>query len=578
MEYYKTHSTDWQDLAFRDAPTQNHQLSVNGGNDKTRYSTSLSFLDQQGIVLNTDFKRYTGRVSVDSKLNDKLYFGANFNGSYSTSNQTSSDIINYVLQIPSTESVYTSNGSYTSISSLDAATPNPIAYLNSATNYSLLQRSLGNVFGEYEIINGLKAKVLLGADLLLNSQNSYLPSSIYAGQSSSGIAAAGQKLTTNWVNENTLSYSKSFNDIHNFDLLGGFTQQQSVTRGNAIKAYGFGNDDLQDYDLSSASTRTVTSSYSEWALLSYLGRLNYNYHHKYYLTASFRADGSSRLGANNKWGYFPSGSVAWQADKEKLIHDIVRRLRISNAKVRLGYGRTGNSEIDSYQSQALMTSVTYPSGTASGTVAGFYLSQLDNPNLKWETTDQYDLGLDIGFLNDRIKFSGDLYYKRTHDLLVNIYVPNITGYSGSLQNIGTVQNKGIDLTLTTENIKGKLNWTSNFTFSLNRNKVVSLGGDVSQIQYGSSSAVGSIIKVGQPLGVFYGLKTAGLYSAGEIAAYTANGTIRNLYLGASTGAGDVKYIDVNNDGVINDNDQTVIGNPNPKYLFGITKLIKLQEL
>jgi len=568
IDNFATNSTDWQDLAYQTAPVQNHQLSVSGGNDKTRYSSSLGYLDQQGILINTDFKRYTGRISVDSKLSEKFNFGLNLNESYSTANLASSDIVSAILQMPATVSPYAASGGYTSISSLDAATINPIAYLKEATNQSVLQRTLGNAFGEYELVKGLKAKILIGIDLLTNRQYSYLPTTIYGGASSNGVTSTAQKTTTNWVNENTLTYTKSINDIHNFDLLAGFTQQQSVTRGTGIKASGFPSDDLADYDLSSATTKTLTSSYSENKLLSYLGRLNYNYRHKYFLTGSLRADGSSRLGANNRWGYFPSGSLGWQVDKEKFFKNIASKFKISNSKIRLGYGKTGNSEIDSYKSQALLTSTTYPSGTAATTVAGYYLSQLDNPDLKWETTNQYDVGIDLGFLNERIKFTGDLYYKKTYDLLVNIYVPNITGYKSSLQNLGVVQNKGIDLSLTTDNVKGKFTWTTNATFSINRNKVLSLGSNVSKISYGSSSSVGSIIQVGQPLGVFYGLKTDGLYSASEIADYTAKGTLRNLYLGASTGAGDVKYVDVDHNGVINDNDQTIIGNPNPKFIFG----------
>jgi TonB-linked SusC/RagA family outer membrane protein len=560
---FANNSTDWQNQVFRNAPTQNHQVSISGGNDKTQYSTSLGYLDQQGIVLNTDLKRYTGRINLISKVSKDFNVGVNLNESYSSSDLASSSEITNILSMPPVIKVRDSTGAYTSYNTYSTGTGNPVAYLNSTINQSIIQRSLGSAFGEYEIIKDLKAKVLIGTDLLNNNQFSYIPLTIYEGNATIGTAAIGTKHTTNLLNENTLSYSKIINENHNIDLLGGYTQQTSETKGSIINATGFVND-IQTYNnLASATNRTVSSSYSNWTLQSYLGRVNYNYAHKYFLTASLRSDGSSRLGLDHLWGLFPSGSIGWQADKEAFLYDIDKAIKLNHSKIRISYGRTGNSEIPPYQSLALLTSMVYPNGSGS-TNTGFAPYQLANPNLKWETTDQYDAGIDLGFFDNRIKFIGDVYYKRTHDLLISNYIPETSGYMASLQNVGEVENKGFELGLNTENVKGKFSWNTNVTYTVNRNKVLSLGNGVDQIIIGGGTQSGSLIEVGQPLGTFYGLKTDGLYTAATLPK-----DLSTTLLGASTKVGDVKYVDINGDGKITTaGDQTKIGSPQPKFIFG----------
>ena len=565
IDAYAKNSTDWQKESFRTAPTQNHQISISGGNEKTQYSSSLGYTDQQGIVLNTDLKRYTGRVNITSKLSKDFNFGINVNPSYSSSNQASTAVITSILYMPPVIPVKDSTGTYTSYNTYSTGTGNPVAYLKNTTNESIIKRTLGSAFGEYEIIKDLKAKVLIGADLLDNIQYSYVPSSVYASSTTGGDAAIGSKYTTNLLNENTLSYSKTIKDVHNVDVLAGYTQQTSQTKGSIIKASGFVNDKLEYNDVSSATNRTVQSSYSDWTLQSFLGRLNYNYNHKYFLTGSLRSDGSSRLGDNNKWGLFPSGSIGWQVDKESFLQDFNRTIKLSNAKVRLSYGRTGNSEINPYQSKSLLSSYVYPNGSGS-TYTGFAPVQLSNPDLKWETTDQYDGGLDLGFFENRIKLTADFYYKRTHDLLISTYVPQTSGYTAALKNVGEVENKGFELGLNTENVKGKFTWNTNLTYSVNRNKVVSLGKGVDQIIIGGGTQSGSIIKVGESLGTFYGLQTDGLYTKDNLPK-----DLSTTLLGASTKAGDIKYVDVNGDGKITEaGDRVVIGRPQPKFIYGFT--------
>jgi len=556
---YANNSTDWQASAFRDAPVSNHQVSITGGNEKTKYSASLGYFSQDGIVIGSDFSRYSGRINLDSKISNNFTVGLNFNESYSNSDVVDYSTVQQVLLMSPTQSLTDYQNNYGSVFG------NPIVKLNNCTNISKIFRSINSAFGEYEIIKGLKAKVLVGADLIYNKQNSYIPSTIYDGSASSGIASIGSKFTTNWLNENTLNYSRTINNVHSFDALVGFTQQQSSTEGYVAGATGFNNNIVDYNDLSSGTNTTKsTSTYTGWTLLSYLGRINYNYLHKYYFTGSLRADGSSRLGVANRWGYFPSGSFAWQIDKEYFLKNIVKAAKIDNFKLRLSAGVTGNTEIPSYQSESLLSAYSYPSGSSTSTYTGYASSQIANPDLKWEKTTQYDAGIDVALFRNRIKFTADAYHKKTSDLLLNVTLPSSSGYVSSLQNIGVVRNQGLEFSLATDNIRSKLfNWNSNITFSLNRNKVLSLGDGVTQILANTSNNNIGVIQVGQHLGSFLGLKTDGIYkSVSEIPATP---------LLTNTGVGDIKYVDVNVDGKITQaGDQTVIGSAQPKFIYGFS--------
>lgn len=558
------HGTDWQAAALRTAPVQSHQVSVNGGNEKTKYSVSLGALGQNGIIIGSSFNRYNGRIRLDSKVNDRLNIGLNLTESYSESQVVPTSVVTALLYMPPTVPVRDKSGNYTFKSPYESSVANPVATLDLETNESKINRLLASVFADYEIVKGLRAKVFFGADLLDNKQNRYLPSTLFEANAQGGIASVGAKFTRNVLNENTLTYAKSFGK-NNLELLGGFSQQQSETEGFVANAQTFTNDVIKYNNLGSGSTLIKpSSSFVKWGLESYLGRATYNFDQKYFFTASFRADGSSRLGANNRWGYFPSASVAWQASKEAFLLDFTRALKLSNFKIRLSAGKTGNQEIDPYKSEALLSSYSYPSGNGATTITGYAPSQVANPDLKWETTAQYDGGFDIGLFRDRVKLVVDVYYKKTSDLLLAVPVPLTSGYSSSIQNIGSVENKGLEISLNTENLKTrKFSWTSDVTYSLNRNKVLSLNQGVSTILVASEMQTGSAIVVGQPLGTFWGYKTDGLYRvASEIPATP---------LLANTKVGDVKYVDVNGDTKITQaGDMAVIGNAQPKFIFGIT--------
>ena len=569
--------TDWQSAALRSATIQNHNLSFTGGNEKTHYSISTGYLKQDGILIGTDFSRFSSRVSLDSKISNKFTVGINLNGSKSDASQASfgnvqgvGDNILSILYMPPTVPIRTKTGAYTFASPYESAVANPIATLNLATNLNTNYRLLGTIYGEYKIIEGLKAKVLFGTDILANKQNRYLPSSLYEGASVGGIATVGSKFTNRWLNENTLTYNKTFSDVHNVEALVGLTQESSKSEGVIASSQGFINDILQYNDLYSGSTTNKSySSYSGYSLLSYLGRVNYNYKQTYFLTASVRRDGTSRLGVNSKWGNFPSAAIAWKVNKESFFQPLSET--VSNLKLRFGAGKTGNSEIVPYQSLSLLSVYSYPTGSGTTTNAGYAPARVANPDLKWETTAQYDGGIDLGLFKDRINLIFDAYYKKTTDLLLDVQLPYTSGFASAYENYGSVENKGIELGLNTENFKGKFGWNTNVIFSLNRNKVLSLGNGLqSYVVTLSGTNTAAIVQVGQPLGSFYGYKADGVFKS------TDNISTTPRIDQTGTKPGDVRYKDISGpngkpDGIISQAyDRALIGNAQPKFTFGFT--------
>ena len=569
--------TDWQSAALRSATIQNHSLSFTGGNDKTRYSISTGYLKQDGILIGTDFSRFSSRVSLDSKISNKFTVGINLNGSKSDASQASfgnvqgvGDNILSILYMPPTVPIRTKTGAYTFASPYESAVANPIATLNLAKNLNTNYRILGTIYGEYKIIEGLKAKVLVGTDILANKQNRYLPSSLYEGATVGGIGTVGTKFTNRWLNENTLTYSKTYADVHNIEALIGLTQESSKSEGAIASSQGFINDILQYNDLYSGSTTNKSySSYTGYSLLSYLGRINYNYKQTYFVTASVRRDGTSRLGTNSQWGNFPSAAIAWKVSKESFFQPFSET--VSNLKLRFGAGKTGNSEIIPYQSLSLLSVYSYPTGSGTTTNAGYAPARVANPDLKWETTAQYDGGIDLGLFKDRINLIFDAYYKKTTDLLLDVQLPYTSGFASAYENYGSVENKGIELGLNTENFKGKFGWNTNVIFSLNRNKVLSLGNGLqSYVVTLNGTNTAAIVQVGQPLGSFYGYKADGIFKS------TDNISTTPRIDQTGTKPGDVRYKDISGpngkpDGIISQAyDRTLIGNAQPKFTFGFT--------
>lgn len=554
-----TGGTDWQDAAFRSALLQNHQISLDGGDLSTRYAISGNYFNQEGILRNTGFDRYSIRINLDRDFSDRLKIGTNFTASRVKSRLANHSIINALLLMPPAVSIYDENGNYTYQSEFETPLGNPIATLEKEINTTTTFRALGNVFAEYQLAKGLTAKVSLGADISNNKQNRYIPSDIYQGANSNptGKAYVGSKFVTNWLNENTLSYSRNFDGKHSFNAVAGVTQQGYSSETAVAGSQAFITDLLTYNDLGSGSIYTQPgSAAAKWTLMSYLARINYSFNQKYFLTISGRADGSSRFGKDNKWGYFPSAAVAWNVSRESFFP---LTPVISNLKVRLSAGITGNQEIGQYQSLATLNSSTY--FFSDQIYIGFAPNRIANPDLGWETTAQYDGGIDFSLFRNRLNVVFDAYYKKTTDLLLNVPLPYTTGQSSSLQNYGSVQNQGIELSVNSDILdRGNLRWNSQLVFSVNRNKVLSLGDDADYIISGTS-----IVQVGEPLGSFYGYRTNGIFQTGDDIASLP--TINP----ANTFPGDRRYVDINGDGTITQaGDRTIIGSAQPRFLGGFT--------
>lgn len=553
--------TDWQAVAFKKAPIQNHQLTFSGGDDKTRYAISANYFKQDGILRGSDFDRYSLRLNLDRTVSKKFKVGTNLTASRTSANEANSSVVSTLLLLPPTVSIYDANGNYTLQSPFEVALGNPIATLEQEINQTTTFRLLGSFSAEYNILENLVAKVLVGGDIINNKQNRYVPSTLFEGYTTSGSASVGTKFVSTWLNENTLTYTKAL-DKHSFNALVGYTQQRYENESVIANARGFVSDLLTYNNIASGSLNVLpASSASAWALQSFLGRINYNFDRKYYLTITARADGSSRFGKNNKWGYFPSAALAWNLSNESFLEkwDFV-----NNLKLRLSAGLTGNQEIGQFQSLATLSNNAYLFGDQLA--VGFAPNRIANPNLSWEKTTQIDFGFDLGLFNDRINFTVDAYLKKTSDLLLTVPVPYTTGYTTSLQNYGTVENKGIELTLNTQNTRGKFQWTTNVLFSINRNKILSLGDGVSYL-----ISDPNIAQVGQPLGSFYGFQSAGLLQTGDDVDKIP------VIDPATTKPGDRLYADINGDGKVTQaDDRTIIGSAQPKFLAGLTNNFSYQ--
>ena len=575
--------TDWERAVLRTAPMQSYQLSLSGGTPDSRYNLSGNYFDQQGVVINSWFRRGTLRFNFDKTISPKVRMGLTSQLAFSSQNQalvntnggaaggTMYDALRFNPALP----IHDSTGAYTYA---NGPTPyvdlagNPVAYALSTTNKTNNLRMLTDAFVEYEIIKGLKYKALVGADVEYTTLDFYTPSFLYLStqNTSTGNAVKSASTSYSWVNENTLTYEKKINADNVINAIGGFSWQVFEQGSLSGAANGFFTNDLGTNNLSIGSTSLVpTSSEQKNTLASFFGRVNYRLFEKYLFTATMRADGSSRFGIGDKWGYFPSGAIAWRMIDENFI----RNLNVfSDLKLRLGYGVTGNQEIGDYQSIAQYVTSTANSYTLDNVrVVGVAINNIPNPNLSWEQTASTDLGLDFGLFNNRLTGTIDLYSKKTTKLLFNEYVPTTSGFSSELINAGSVGNKGIDIGLDYVVVDRKdFGWRLFGDFSTSRNKVLNLNGTNNLLAGNSSTSIftgggqsTTILEVGQPIGSFYGYKFAGVWqSAAQIQAAGQKSPVVN--------PGDPIYVDQNHDGSITGADRVIIGHALPKFIYGFS--------
>jgi TonB-linked SusC/RagA family outer membrane protein len=545
--------TDWQNAIYRKAPVQNHTVTFSGGNDRTVYSLSGNYYDQKGILINSSARKgslglnLTHEVNKIVKLDVNLKFARNEiyripvdNGAFGKT------MLSGALSAPPTLSVYYYSGLPTRIEqaycfgSVDMR--NPMIFASPRKDKTVTNNVLANTGLSFKLLSGLTFKTMLGIQYGNDINNSFTPI-IYPDDK--GTAADGYSNTNSVLNENTLNYKKTFNEKHVVDLLAGFTYQSFNNRYENAAVKGLSSNVTQDYNIGSASIISPPSNgFSEWKLLSWLGRVNYSFNNKYLLTASVRADGSSRFGTDNKWGIFPSGAIAWRVSEEEFMKGIAF---VSDLKLRSSFGITGNTALSPYQSLSRLSSNRTIYGNASE-VIGYVPASLANPELKWETTAQFNIGFDLGLFNNVLTFTFDYYNKNTNNLLAAVPLPTSTGFSSALQNIGEIQNRGLEFAVNANILNRKVKWDAGAQISTNRNKVLALAGGSDILSPGVDIpfySTTNIARVGQPFGVFYGYEEDGL-----------------------TDDGLIKYKDTNGDGAVSAADRVVLGSPYPDLIYG----------
>ena len=578
-------NTNWQDEIFRNANVSNYNLTAAGGDAKTTFLLSGSFFNQDGIILGSGYTRGSGRFNLEHKLSDKVKFGTNMSVSRSTSNRINNDnniygVLSAAVLTGAQTPVYNPDGTYAH-DPFNASVENPVAAALLPTFTSVNTRAIGNTYIQVEPVRDLILRSSIGADFLNLQENRFLPSTLNAGRSTSGLANANSRYDVAWLNENTANYSKTFGENH-ISLLLGQSVQKSVQQGIQATSTNFATNLITQL-AAGAVKQTASSDATSWTLLSYFSRLNYDYKNKYILTAGIRSDGSSRFGANNRYGYFPSVSTAWRVSQESFLID---NPVISELKLRAGYGQTGNFNIGNFSSYTLY-------GVGSNflanynSIAGLGIQQLGNPNLTWEKSSQVNVGVDLGVFNNRIVFAANAFKSNTNSLLQNLPLPLTSGFSSITSNVGALENKGLELELTTQNVKhDDFSWTTNFNMSFIRNKVTQLANPSAQYPDGAPYAAGfaSRVQVGQPLGAFYGYvvdkiyQTADQVAADNNAARAATGKPNTSYQAQATSPGDIRFKDLNGDGIITSADQQVIGSAQPKFFGGINNQLSYKGL
>nr|WP_321229698.1 TonB-dependent receptor [uncultured Psychroserpens sp.] len=531
-----TVDTDWQDVIFRNAAINSIELSAVGGSEKTKFFMSGTYFDQEGILIGTDYQRINARVNVDHQLSDKVKIGTSIGLTYAKTNRVESDQTLHGplpngISTPAIYSVYNEDGSYNQ----SGPYSNAVSIANEAINENFSYRTNSNIYLDYEIFEDLTFSTKWGIDFLNFREHAYESTKTVQGAKYNGLGFETYSNVSNIVSNNLLKYNKKINN-HKFEALVGYTFEKYQYRSSFIRGQDYADDNLE-YISSASTIVSASANASDAGIRSYLGRVNYNFDDKYIATVSGRFDTSTKFGENNRTGFFPAASVAWRVSEENFLKD---QEFVSDLKLRVSYGLTGNDDISPFLFSELYGNTSY------GGQPAIYPSNIPNPDLKWESTAQFNLGLNFGLFDDRITITADYYNKQTKDLLLSRPLPSSSGFSSITENVGSVENKGIEISIATNNFIGEtFTWDTNFNISGNRNKVLELynGQPIDDIGRG-----GNRIMEGQPIGVFYSYKS----------------------LGVDPSTGDIVYADTNFDGEITSADRTIVGNPHPDFIFGLT--------
>ena len=570
--------TDWLGELFQSSPLQNYSLSYSGGTEKSSYYVSGGVTDQKGIVINTDYRRYTLQFNSDSKVFQWLKFGNNLTLNHDIKTNGSYNIRNTMAALP-TQAMYNNDGTYAGPvgqPSWYGDIANPIGQATINTSATKGYNIVGNLYGEITLFKDLKFKTTGGVEALFWDNRNWAPKYNWQPipQPNSYLSQQYNKSQT-WLWDNFFTYDKTFAD-HHLTLIAGSSAQTNRYEFMNGSIQNFASDATQQLNNGTAQP-TVGGSGSEWALLSFVGRANYDYQGKYLVTATLRRDGSSRFGANNRWGTFPSGSVAWRISEEDFFKNKVSF--VNDLKLRVGYGVTGNQNIGNYSFASVLQTVQY--NFNGQPVTAIVPLAIPNPNVRWEEVEQANAGFDLSVMKNRLNLTVDAYVKNTNDMLVPMSVPISTGYSDIVVpsiNAGKVQNKGVEFSVNSRNLTGAFEWNTNFNISYNKNKVVSLNSDVPL--YTGSIGLNqnlSIQNPGYPVSSFYGFATNGIFqNQAEVDDYAVQ--VPGSDPNNRTSPGDVKFRDLNNDGKIDDGDRTFLGNPSPRFIFAMNNSFSFKGL
>ncbi|NME70053.1 SusC/RagA family TonB-linked outer membrane protein [Flammeovirga aprica] len=546
-------NTDWQNEVFQTGYTQNYQLAISGKSDNTNYYISGGFTGSQGAVRSAEMNRANFKVNLDQEVNDWLKLGTrvsyvDYNDVDVKDNQAVNQggVLLGALTTPPVIGIYNQDGTFTSNPFQDWE--NPLASTDGSTRGFNNKRFLGNLYAEVTILKDFKFKTNLGIDNNADKYNYFLdPYRTSYGRALNGQSIVSQNNNTYYIFDNTLQYNKEVNN-HKIQVLAGSVIQKYHWQSSNIERRNFASDAISTPN-GGSEIAAATATEAEKANTSFIGRLNYAFNNKYLITANVRVDGSSVFGPQNRWGVFPSFSAGWRISEEAFLKSVDV---ISDLKLRAGYGIVGNDNIGTYAYMGKVgTGANYPIGGI--TLPGSYPASIENQKLKWEESEQTNIGIDLGLMQDRIELTADAYIKRTSDLLLNAPLPRSTGYDNAIQNIGALENRGIEFNLNTVNYDKAIKWTSNFNISFNKNEVINLVGQ--EIYTGSIAGRGEAIQIkeGQSLGAIYGYE----------------------FLGVDPRTGNAYYMGGDGNSTFNPTpeDRKVIGNANPDFIYGFTNTV-----
>ncbi len=573
-------NTNWQEEIFRTGSLQNYQLSVSGGSESVNYYISGTYYDQEGVIINSAYERFSVLSNIDITASERFKIGLNTFAQRTTkdgvrtqegSGGLTPGVISSAFKFEPDQPIYEPNGMFT-IGRLHDPIDNPYAIATQLQDEEVIDRFQGNAYGEYQIFESLSFRTTFGATTTSGRRGRFSPATLQEGRNAGGGDARmdGTKNTL-LLTENYLTYDRTFQDMHRFTAMGGYSYQSSVSESWGGRSQSFITDAISFWDLGSGATlQAPNSSYVDWRIASFYGRLNYALQDRFLVTFNARYDGSSNFSANEKWAFFPSGALGWNMGNESFMDNATW---LSIWKWRFSYGLTGNQAIEPYQTLARFSDVFSVIG--GDMVNAARPTDVANENLTWETTAQLNIGADISLLNDRIALTLDAYRMVTDDLLFDVRLPQYSGYPNQIRNIGKVENKGFEAMITGRIFTGEFQWKTDVNFSINRNEILELP-DGNDIQYpsGPGHMVGlgdtQILREGEQVGAFYGWIYDGVYQEGD--TFVPGG-------GFEQEPGGEKFRDIAGrnqenerveepDNNLNNDDRTIIGSPHPDFTYG----------